>query len=78
VLPQNARLVRGFTLKLGLFVILFFVSLIFDMFRIGSFKSVVTGFKKFAFTSCDAEDDDDDDTFDSFIEKVCSSFFLSI
>ena len=77
MLPQNARLVRGFTLKLGLFVILFFVSLIFGMFRIGSFKSVVTGFKKFAFTSCDAEDDDDDD-YDNFIEKVCSSVLLPI
>lgn len=46
------------------------------MFRFGSMKSTLTGIKKFAFTSCDEEENDDDfdvDSSPSLIEQVLQS-----
>ena len=43
------------------------------MFRFGSIKSTLTGVKKFAFTSCDEEENEDDfdvDSSPSLIEQV--------
>ena len=41
------------------------------MFRIGSFKSALAGLKKYAFTSCDADEEDDFESTPSIIEQVC-------
>lgn len=40
------------------------------MFRVGSFKSALAGLKKFAFTSCDADEEDDFDSTPSIIEQA--------